>query len=120
MQLRFFIATLSAGIFVSNTPFAYAADSAQNASGASTHASKAMTMGIAASGQATLGVLAIPMLSIGAVGNVVGTGSTAVGKASSAAAGGLSANGSLPIADETITVFSPTEALNGRTTNTPR
>jgi len=116
MQSRFFIDSLLAGIVITNIPSAYAADSAQNASGASTHASQAVTMGIAASGQATLGLLAIPMLSIGAVGAV----STAAGKASAAAAAGLPSNGSLPIADETITVSSPTEALKERTTKIPR
>ena len=96
-----------------------AADSAQNASAASTHASKAVTLGIAASGQATLGVLAVPMLSVGVVSGEMGGASSAAGK-SSAAAAGLVTTGPLPISDETITITSPTEALKQRTSTTPR
>lgn len=92
-----------------------AADSTENASGASAHASKAVTSGMAASGQATLGVMAVPLLSGGAVSGAVGASSTAAGKHSVTAAG-LSANGALPITDETITVISPAEALKQRTT----
>ena len=97
----------------------HAADSAQNASAASAHASKAVTLGIAASGQATLGVMAVPMLSAGVVSGGVGGASTAAGKSSAAAAGMLT-TGPLPITEETITVTSPTEALKQRTSATPR
>lgn len=96
-----------------------AADSAQNASAASTHASKAVALGITASGQATLGVMAVPMLSAGVVSGGVGGASSAAGK-SSAAAAGLVTTGPLPITDETITVTSPTEALKQRISNSPR
>ena len=96
-----------------------AADSAQNASAASTHASKAVALGIAASGQVTLGVMAVPVLSAGVVSGGVGGASSAAGK-SSAAAAGLVTIGPLPITDETITITSPTEALKQRTSTTPR
>ena len=96
-----------------------AADSAQNASAASTHASKAVTSGIAASGQATLGVIAVPLLSAGIVSGGVGGAGSAAGK-SSATAAGLPTDGPLPITDETVTVISPTEALKQRTPVTPR
>jgi hypothetical protein len=99
--------------------FAHAADSAQNASAASTHASKTVTLGIAASGQATLGVIAVPMLSAGVVSGGVGGASTAAGNGSAAAAGS-STTGPLPITDETITVTSPAEALKQRTSNVSR
>lgn len=96
-----------------------AADSAGNSSGASTHASKAVTLGIAASGQATLGVMAVPLLSGGAVSGSVGAASTTAGKHSSAAAGVL-VDGALPITDETITIMSPAEALKQRAATLPR
>jgi hypothetical protein len=78
-----------------------------------------VAVGIAASGQATLGVMAVPMLSAGVVSGGVGGASTATGKSSAAAAGMLN-TGPLPITDETITVTSPTEALKQRTSATPR
>lgn len=94
-----------------------AADSAQNASAASAHASKAVALGITASGQATLGVMAVPMLSAGAVSGGLGGASTAAGKSSAA---GMTTSGPLPITDETITATSPTEALKQRASATPR
>jgi len=96
-----------------------AADSVQNISTASTHASKAVTLGITASGQATLGVMAVPMLSAGVVSSGVGGASTAAGNVS-AAASGSSISGPLPITDETITVTSPIEAMKQQTSTTPR
>ena len=96
-----------------------AADSAQNINAASTHASQAVALGITASGQATLGILAVPMLSAGVVSRGLGDASTAAGKASTAFAGS-SISGPLPTTDETITVTSPTEALKQRTSVTPR
>lgn len=102
-----------------NLTSACAADLSQNASGASTHASKALTMGIAASGQATLGVLAVPLLSAGAVGQVVGGASTAAGQGSATAAG-LPMSGPLPITDEAITITSPADALKPRQITAPR
>jgi hypothetical protein len=95
----------------------HATDSAQNASAASTHASKAVALGVAASGQVTLGIMAVPMLSGGVVSGGVGGASTAAGKSSAA---GMTTSGPLPITDETITVTSPTEALKQRTSATPR
>lgn len=97
----------------------HAADSVQNASTASAHASKAVTLGIAASGQTALGIMAVPLLSAGIVSNGMGGASTAAGK-SSAATAGSSTSGPLPITDETITITSPTEALKQRTSITPR
>ena len=70
-------------------------------------------------GQATLGVMAVPMLSAGVVSGGVGGASSAAGK-SYAAAAGLVTTGQLPISDETITITSPTEALKQRTSTTPR
>ena len=96
-----------------------AADSAKNASAASVHASKGIALGIAASGQATLGVIAVPLLSAGAVSGGVGGASTAAGN-SSAEASGIATTGPLPITNETITVTSPAEALKQRTSVTPR
>ncbi len=48
MKYRISIATLLACIAAGYMPYASAADSTQNASDASTHASQAVTMGIAA------------------------------------------------------------------------
>jgi hypothetical protein len=120
--MKIYISTISLIGFVAliSHPAAHAGDSAQNASGASTHASQAVTMGLAASGQAVLGVVAVPMLSIGTVSGAAGAASTAAGKTSAAAAKGLSVQGSLPITDETITVTSPIEALKQRTSTLPR
>jgi len=118
MNCRFSLATLAIFTMISSAPVAYGADSAQTASGASTHASQAVTMGIAASGQTTLGLIATPLLSVGAVGHAVGAASTAAGN--SAAAASLQANGPLAVTDETITISSPTEALKPRAPTTPR
>jgi hypothetical protein len=120
MLRRYFFAAFAATAVVSITSNALAADSAQNASGASTHASQAVTMGITASGQATLGVAAVPLLSVGAVGASVGAGSTALGKGSAAAAMGLPTRDPLPITDETITITPPSEALKQRSATSPR
>lgn len=119
MKYRFFITTLTACIASSAMPFASAADSIQNAIGASKHAIQAVTMGIAASGQVTLGIVAVPMLSVGAVTSAVGGGSKAAGQASAGVAD-LPANGPLPITDKTITVVSPAEALKSNPATTPR
>ncbi len=107
-------------IIIASLSNAYAGDSAQNASGASTHASKAVVLGVAASGQAALGVAAVPMLSVGAVGSAAAAGSTAAGKGSASAASGLPSHEPLPVTDETITVTPPSEALKLRTSTTPR
>ena len=120
MSHRNALAAFAALAVLSSTPYVNAADRAQNASGASTHASQAVTMGITASGQATLGVAAVPLLSVGAVGASVGAASTALGKGAAAAAMGLPTREPLPITDETITVTSPAEALKPRTPTTPR
>lgn len=112
---KFFV--LFAGL--TGATITYAADSVQNISAASTHASKAVTLGIAASGQATLGVMAVPMLSAGVVSGGVGGISTAAGNVSTAASGS-SISGPLPITDETITVTSPIEAMKQQTLTTPR
>jgi len=87
----------------------HAADSVQNASTASTHASKAVT----------LGIMAVPLLSAGVVSNGIGGASTAAGK-SSVATAGSSPTGPLPITEETITVTSPAEALKQRAASAPR
>ncbi len=107
-------------IIIASLTIAYAGDSAQNASGASTHASKAVVLGVAASGQAALGVAAVPMLSVGAVGGAVAAGSTAAGKGSAAAASALPSHEPLSVTDETITVTPPSEALKLRTSTNPR
>lgn len=120
MSHRNYIAAIAAFAVIGNTAYVNAADSAQNASGASTHASQAVTMGITASGQATLGVAAVPLLSVGAVGTSGGAASTALGKGAASAAMGLPTREPLPITDETITVTSPAEALKSRSATTPR
>jgi hypothetical protein len=119
MRLHFFTKLFVLSTSLASLTIANAADSAQNASAASTHASKAVSLGIAASGQATLGIMAVPMLSAGMVSGGVGGASTTAGKSSVAATGSPS-NGPLPITDETITITSPTEALKQRTSNVPR
>jgi len=120
MQLRFHIRVLVISAVVSGAVIAHAADSVQNASGASTHASQAVTMGIAASGQAVLGVAAVPLLSVGAVGTSLGAASTAAGRGSAAVNSGLSTHDPLPVTDQTITVTSPAEALKPRAATAPR
>jgi hypothetical protein len=77
-------------------------------------------MGITASGQAGLGVAAVPLLSVGAVGMSLGAGSVAAGRGSAAVATGVSNNDPLPITDQTITVSSPAEALKSRAGTAPR
>jgi hypothetical protein len=120
MQLRSHVRVLVICAVASSAAVVQAADSAQNASGASTHASQAVTMGITASGQAVLGVAAVPLLSVGAVGMSIGAGSAAAGRGSAAAATGVSSHDPLPVTDQTITVNSPTEALKSRAGTPPR
>lgn len=98
---------------------ASAAGPSENIVGASTHASQAVSMGVAASGQVTLGIMATPLLSVGAVGNAIGGASTAAGKTSAEAAGLYNA-GPLPITEEAITVTPPAEALKQRNATAPR
>ncbi len=119
MKFSFPIITFAYVLSTSYHPAATAGESIGTASDASGHASAAVTMGVAASGQATLGVLAVPMLSVGAIGNGVGASGTTLGNASAAAAG-LPASGPLPLTDKTITVTSPSEALKPINTTTPR
>ena len=102
--------------FLSNASAGGSVDTANAASG---HASAAVTMGVAAVGQATIGVLAAPMMSVGSVAGAAGASSTNVGQASAAAAGSP-ANGPLPLTDKTISVTSPAEALKTINTTTPR
>jgi hypothetical protein len=102
--------------FLSNASAGGSLDTANAASG---HASAAVTMGTVAVGQATIGVLAVPMMSVGSVAGVAGASSTKIGQASAAAAGSP-ANGPLPLTDKTITVTSPAEALKPSNTTTPR
>ena len=120
MQFRLYIRFLVICAVVSGASIVQAADSAQNASGASTHASQAVTMGITASGQAVVGVAAVPLLSVGAVGMSIGAGSVAAGRGSAAVATGASNHDPLPITDQTITVNSPAEALKSRAGTPPR
>jgi hypothetical protein len=104
-----------------NISEAIAADSVQTSREFSAHASKAMGLGIAASGQVILGVTALPVMSAGGVSMAVGSvgaASTAAGK-DSAAAAGIKLPGPLPITDQTISIYSPAEALK-RPTNSPR
>jgi hypothetical protein len=117
MQLRSHVRVLVICAVASSAAVVHAADSAQNAS---THASQAVTMGITASGQAVLGVAAVPLLSVGAVGMSIGAGSAAAGRGSAAAATGVSSHDPLPVTDQTITVNSPTEALKSRAGTPPR
>ena len=119
MKFSFPIATF---IFIFSTCLlsnANAGGSLDTANAASGHASAAVTMGVTAVGQATIGVLAVPMLSVGASGSAAGPSSTKIGQASAAAAGSP-ANGPLPLTDKTITVTSPAEALKPSNTTTPR
>lgn len=110
MKFSFPIATFTFILSTCYLPTAIAGDSIDAANAASGHASAAVNMGIVAVGQATIGVLAVPMLSVGASSGGVGTTSTKVGQVSAAAAGSP-ANGPLPLTDKTITVTSPSEAL---------
>lgn len=111
MLFRSWIAIFVGSVGICVLTPASAADSIQNALGASKHASQAVTMGIAASGQAVLGVAAVPLMSVGVVGGAIGAGSTAAGQAAASAAAGGIGREPLPITDQTITVTSPAEAL---------
>ena len=113
---------ITAFIFIFSTCFlsnASAGGSLDTARAASGHASAAITMGAVAVGQATIGVLAVPMMSVGSIAGAAGASSTQIGQASAAAAGSP-ANGPLPLTDKTITVTSPAEALKPNNTTTPR
>ena len=104
-----------------NISEAIAADSVQTASQFSAHASKAMGLGIAASGQVVLGVAALPVMSAGGVSMAVGSvgaATTTVGK-DSAAAAGIKSPGPLPVTEQTISIHPPAEALK-RPTNSLR
>ncbi len=119
MKFSFSIATFTFILTTCLLTDAYAGGSVDTANAASGHASAAVTMGVTAIGQATIGVLAVPMLSVGASGSAAGLSSTKIGQASAAAAGSP-ANGPLPLTDKTITVTSPAEALKPSNTTTPR
>ena len=119
MKLSFPIAIFTfilSAFFLSNASAGGSLDTARAASG---HASAAVTMGVAAVGQATIGVLAAPMMSVGSVAGAAGASSTNVGQAFAAAAGSP-INGPLPLTDKTINVTSPSEALKPSDTTTPR
>lgn len=77
---------------------------------ASTNASKAVAHGVAASGKATLGVLAVPITLSGAATMAIGAGGLAVGQDLSRAAAHKPGE-PLPVSDETISTRSPAEAL---------
>lgn len=111
MQCTSLISALIGLATACSIAFADSGGSVQNATGASKHASQAVTMGLAASGQATLGIAAVPLLSVGAVAGVAGARSTAAGKGSATATLGRPNREPLSITDETITVTSPAEAL---------
>lgn len=120
MAIALFFGSLGLGLGLVVT--ANATDSAHNASGASGHAIKAVTLGIAASGQVTLGVSAVPVMSAGGVSQAVGAvgaASTAAGRGSAAAAGSTQ-SGPLPVTDETISITSPAEALKQHNVASPR
>lgn len=119
MKFSFPIATFTFILSTCLLSDASAGGSVDTANAASGHASAAVTMGAIAVGQATIGVLAVPMLSVCASGSAAGPSSTRIGQASAAAAG-LPANGPLPVTDKTITVTSPAEALKPSNTITPR
>lgn len=89
---------------------ARAQDSISNAFAASRHASKAAVLGVAASGQAVVGVSAVPLIVSGTLVAATGGAVAALGAASAAVASGQTGQ-PLPLADETITVMSPAQAL---------
>ncbi len=107
MQFRSLINTIIGIVTIGSVLLVKAQDSTENAVGASTQSSQAVIMGITSSGQAALGIAAIPVLSAGAVAGTVGAGSIAAGKDSAAIATGGSNRDPLPVTDETITVVSP-------------
>ncbi len=87
-----------------------AQDSVRNASDVAASASIAVVLGLREVGEVAIGMSAVPAQMSAAVSGTLGAASTAAGQ-SSAQVAGSNTPGPLPVADETITVMSPAEAL---------
>lgn len=91
----------------------HAGEALKNAAMSSGHASASAAHSVAASGQVTSGVLAVPLLSGGAVLGSAGAVSTQAGLESLKAANAPIGT-PLQITDEVITVVPPSEALKSK------
>lgn len=87
-----------------------AQDSVRNASDVAASASIAVVLGLREGGELAIGMSAVPVQMSAAASSTLGAASTAAGQGSAQVAGSK-ALGPLPVADETITVISPAEAL---------
>lgn len=91
-----------------------AAQAVDNGVKGSGHASASAAHSIAASGQVTSGMLAVPLLASGAVAGSAGGASANAGAASLNAAG-MPIGTPLVVTDEAITVMPPNQALKSKT-----
>ncbi len=82
----------------------------KSGSNASKHTSASVAHGLIATGQLASGVVAVPLLSVGAVAAGVGASAMAVGVNSLNGAQSSTGN-HLPLTDETVTVLPPNRAL---------
>lgn len=89
----------------------HAGRAATDSGRASAHASGSAAHGIAASGQATSAVVAVPLSVGGAVMGTLGDASTGAAQASLKAAR-RPAGAPLELTDETLTIMPPNQALN--------
>lgn len=102
------------GAMLAQTAADNAAQAVNNGVKGSGHASASAAHSIAASGQVTSGMLAVPLLASGAVSASAGGVSTNAGAASLNAAS-MPIGTPLVVTDEAITVIPPNQALKSKT-----
>jgi hypothetical protein len=102
------------GALMAQTAADNAAQAVDNGVKGSGHASASAAHSIAASGQVTSGMLAVPMLASGAVAGSAG-GASANAGAISLNAASMPIGTPLVVSDESITVMPPNQALKSKT-----
>jgi hypothetical protein len=112
MKVKFlsFLGLSFISICVNANPGQQVEAAVKSGSNASTHTSASFAHSLVATGQLASGVVAIPLLSIGAVAGGVGASAMAVGTTSLNGAQSTSGN-PLPLTEETVTVLPPNHAL---------
>jgi hypothetical protein len=105
---------LAQGALLAQTAVDNAAQAVDNGVKGSGHASASAAHSIAASGQVTSGVLAVPLLASGAVAGSAGAASANSGAASLNVAS-TPIGTPLIVTDESITVMPPNQALKSKT-----
>ncbi|MBP6008136.1 MAG: hypothetical protein KA740_10565 [Rhodoferax sp.] len=105
---------LAQGAVLAQTAADNAAQAVDNGVKGSGHASASAAHSIAASGQVTSGMMAVPLLASGAVAGSAG-GASANAGATSLNAASMPIGTPLVVTDESITVMPPNQALKSKT-----